>query len=103
MEQPSFEEILLKAELKEKNIKKRIWLLTLIPIAIGLFFMLIFNAFQLSNWVENLLYGQSLIADPRKEIIVQRIALVLVSIGFFVEVVNSLRLLIASKRGSNLK
>ena len=69
----------------------------------GLFFMLIFNAFQLSNWVENLLYGQSLIADPRKEIIVQRIALVLVSIGFFVEVVNSLRLLIASKRGSNLK
>lgn len=68
-----------------------------------LFFMLIFNAFQLSNWVENLLYGQSVIADPRKEIVIQRIALAMISIGLIVEVINSLRLLIASKQGSNRK
>jgi len=74
MEQPSFEEILLKAELKEKNIKKRIWLLTLIPIAIGLFFMLIISRaiitsdMHLNEIRDSLKQSKSLLANEQNKV-----------------------------------
>lgn len=62
-----------------------------------LFLLFIFQAGDVSVWIERNFFDRNLIIDRDKEMLLVRIFMCMIAVGFFVEAINAIKLLVASR------